>query len=270
MSRIKNYLFSCLAASLLFSTSSIQANCYENYCDPLTLPHKFYVAPEFSHVRRTREGGTKQEGTLYGIRAGYDRIKRYSLYWGLEGHWTQGTLNGHSGFGDGLRSTFTDSHVEGRLGFTLQTERWCRPSFTPYTGIGYFWEKNRYRSPSPAHLEFLTRAPYWILGFLSNMEVLPSLDIGFNAKACFMFNAKFDISRDREFGNHTLCIEDKVNYRLELPLTYRYCPSASSIEFAFVPFYEWRHYGRRISFPVAFLDTKLKVYGVDLQIIYRL
>ncbi|CCB86375.1 MULTISPECIES: outer membrane protein [Parachlamydia] len=256
---------------ILVKTLTISAEECEDICDrPLPFPHKFYIGPEFYHVHRTREGGTKQNGWIYGGRLGYERIKRFGLYWGVEGHWAQGSLCGHSGNGHKLKSTFTDSNVEGRFGYTLQSKCWYQPSFTPYVGIGYAWEKNAYRHPSPIHLHFLTRFPYWAVGFLSNIEVANNFGVGLNYKAWFMYDARCKVSHDPEFGSTTLKIQDKTNHRVELPITYHYCPPCNHIDIALVPFYESRHYGRHFSFPFSFADTKLTIWGVNLQFIYRL
>jgi len=271
---MRNYILVILAIllSLLSIENTLMSQEWEGTCCTpyVSPPQKFYIGPEYLHVRRTRDGGTKQNGNLYGFRGGYERIKNWGIYWGVEGHWAQGCLTGHSGGHDRLKSTFTDSHVEGRLGYTFQIQRWCQPSITPFAGVGYFWEQNRFRSPSPLHLQFLTRAPYGLLGFLTNVELPRQFAIGLNFKACFMYDAKCEVSRDPEFGRTTLKIGDKINYRLELPLTYHFCIPCNAFDVALVPFYESRHYGQKLSFPFAFQETKLRIYGVNLQFIYRL
>ncbi|MBS4168434.1 hypothetical protein PARA125_001072 [Parachlamydia sp. AcF125] len=263
-------IFSTL--SLLFINSlTLTAVEQEDACwEPLPLFHKFSCGPTFYHVHRTREGGTKQTGWIYGARLNYERIKRFGFYWGLEGRLAAGTLTGHSGNGHKLKSTFIDNNVEGRFGYTLQQKRGCQLSFTPYMGIGYIWEKNAYRRPSPLLLHFLTRYPYCAIGFLSNMEVLANLGIGLNYKAWFMYNAHCKVSHDPAFGSRSLKIQDKTSHRAELPITYHYSPPCAHMDIALVPFYELRHYGRYFSFPFSFADTKIKNYGVHLQFIYRL
>ena len=51
-----------------------------------------YIGPEIYYVSRLKEGGSRQGGTLYGVRLGYDHVQRYKFYWGIDALWAKGTL----------------------------------------------------------------------------------------------------------------------------------------------------------------------------------
>ena len=270
------FLFLMTTSSLLSQDTCDSSECYtdcssEDICfeQPFLLPHKFYVGPEIYHLRRTREGGTRQTGEIYGVRVGYDRIKCSGLYWGGDALYGTGTLRGRSGIGDRLKSAFTDEQIEGRIGFTLQTKKWLRPFLTPFVGYGYFQETNKFRHPSPLRLKFRTCYNYFLTGFLSGLDINPHLSVGVNLKVRIMHDAKCKVSNDPELDNATLHINDKINYRIEIPIAYRLCSFTDHFELDLVPFYEFRHYGGRENFPFSFFDTKLRLYGINIQFSVR-
>lgn len=247
-------------------------NGYENECECsyyFPLPQRISIGPEIYHVRRTREGGTKQSGTLYGVRATYDRIKRYKIYWGGDFLWAKGTLKGKSGIGDRLKSTFTDEQIEGRLGYTFQQKSCYQPSLTPFIGYGYFRETNKYHHPSPMRLKFQNRFQYFTFGFFSSLAINPCLNVGFNFRAKAMIHARCRVSNDPEIDNFTMQIGERMIYRYELPILYRNFCIGENFELGVVPFYETRHYAGKDNFPFNFLDTKLRLYGVNLQFAFR-
>lgn len=242
--------------------------CSEHYSFPL--PHKFSIGPEFYHLQRTREGGTKQDGWMYGVRGSYDRIKRYKLYWGIEGHWAQGTLKGHNGLDDTIKSTFTDAQIEGRLGYTLQAKCTYKPSLTPFVGYGFFRDTNKFKDPSPLLVKFVTTYRYVAYGFLSSIEPRDNFNIGLNFKGWSMIHARTKVEDDPEEENNSMLMGERFNYRIELPIQYRYCACNEHLELGLVPFYEFRHYGRRENFPFDYADTKFRLWGVTIELTYRL
>src|SRR5690606_30325328 len=56
--------------------------CYEGVPPNMTHPNKLSLAPEYYHIQRTRNGGTKQSGNAGGLRLTYDYLKRYCVYVG--------------------------------------------------------------------------------------------------------------------------------------------------------------------------------------------
>ena len=226
-----------------------------------------YAGPEIYDVQRTKEGGTKQSGVLYGVRGGYEHICRYKLYWGIEGLWAKGVLEGKNQ-DIRLKSELTDANIEARIGYTFQCKSWRCASLTPYFGGGYFWEMNNYMHPSPLHVHFTNTFSYIPVGFLSQIYITPHWSIGLNFKARFLVESEVRVSHDPDHENQTQNYEDEVQYRVELPITYFLCWKQHSLAVNIVPFYEYRPYGHRANFPFDFLETKLNLYGVTLKFLY--
>ena len=235
-----------------------------------------YLGPEIYHISRLKEGGSKQQGFLYGIRMGYDHVRRYKLYWGMDVLWAQGTLKGSRKretphgeiLTDHLKSIFTDINLEGRAGYTFQSKNWRCASFTPYTGLGYFWENNDYKHPSPLQVLFKNRFFYLPVGFLSQIFVTPSLSIGFNFKLRYLLEAVQKVEHDPEYGKLTQHYQEKLQYRIEIPVSYFFCWKDYPLGASIVPFFEYRPYGHRANFPSDFLEVKLKIYGATLKLHY--
>jgi hypothetical protein len=226
-----------------------------------------FIGPEIYYIKRTKEGGAQQSGTIYGVRLGYDYIKRYRLYSGVDALWAKGTIEGHVQE-EKLKSQFTDINVEARIGFTFQSKCWRCFSFTPYSGIGYFWEKNFYQHPSPLQIHFKSTFSYVPIGFLSQVFLTPNLSIGVNFKVRYILEGEHHVSHDPEHENMTQHFEEKLQYRGELPVTYFFCWNKNPLGISLVPFYEYRCYGHRANFPFDFLETKLKLYGATLKLLY--
>ena len=226
-----------------------------------------YVGPEIYYVKRAKEGGAWQTGTLYGVRLGYDRVRRYKLYWGVDALWAQGTLEGKAQ-DDHVKSIFTDINVEGRVGYTFQSKCWRCASFTPYTGLGYFWENNFFEHPSPLPIHFKNRFSYVPFGFLSQIFITPRWSVGANLKVRFLLQSSVEATHDPEREDTTQNYEERLQYRAELPITYFICWRKHSLAFSLVPFYEYRPYGYRANFPFDFLETKFNLYGGTFKILY--
>lgn len=248
---------------LCLSETESNACCIEEIKCVKRCPHRIYVGPEAYYLRRDREGGTRQEGGVYGARAGYDYIKRYCFYVGGEAAYGRGRLHGHSGTGHRLKSTFIDASIEGRVGYTFQQKEGCRFAFTPFVGGGYIVEKNNFIHPTPITVHFRTECSYVTAGFLSSMTCSPCFDIGINFKAKYMIDARNQVSHDADSDVHKMLIKNEMHYRVDLPLTYYLC---SDFALSLVPFYEYRHYGNQANFPFDFLDTQLNMYGVTLKL----
>lgn len=231
---------------------------------------KLYVGPEFYHVHRKREGGAKQDGLIYGIRAGYDRIKPSSLYLGFDVLYGKGTLDGHNAAGHCLKSKFSDISVEGRLGYTLTMKCRLQPSFSPYAGIGYFVEKNNFSKPRPTPIHFKNSYLYAAIGFLSQISITDRFDLGFNFKAKFPYEARCRVSNDPREDDSKQNIQEKFQYRAELPITYKFAECYDRFCLSVVPFYELRQYGHQPNYPCDFLETRLNIYGIQLKMMYCL
>lgn len=274
-----SFIFLCAAllpyANLQLFAQDDASDCEarEEECGPsfaFPLPHRFSIDPEIYHLQRNREGGTKQDGWMYGVRANYDYIKRYCIYWGIDGLWAKGKLDGRNGAGDKLKSTFTDSHIEGRLGYTFQAKWCCQPAFTPFVGYGYFRDTNKFQEPSPLLVKFITTYRYVSYGFVSSISPVDDLNVGFNFKGWSMIHPRTKVEDDFDEDDASMLMGERFNYRIELPILYRYCACNEHLEIGLTPFYEFRHYGRRENFPFDYADTKFRLWGFTLQLTYRL
>lgn len=252
---------SILFGSLLISNSLPSKQWIKTYSvDP-------YIGPEIYYMKRLKEGGAKQGGTLYGVRIGYDYVQRSKFYWGADALWATGTLEGRIR-DEHLKSNFTDINPEVRLGFTFQSKCWRCASFTPYVGLGYFWETNDYQHPSPLKIHFKNQFSYVPIGFLSQIFITNTLSIGLNFKVRIIFEGEQHVTHDPKHENMTQHYQEKLQYRIELPATYFFCWTSHPLAVSLIPFYEYRHYGHRANFPFDFLDTKLNLYGATLKLHY--
>lgn len=259
------FLYPLLAFSFML-TSSLA--CDEEAADFLPL-YKASLGPEFYHVKRTREGGASQSGGMIGVRGSFERIGRYKWYLGVEGLYGTGTIKGHAGSGAKIKSKLSDYQIEGRLGYTFQAKCGFRPALTPFVGYGYWEETNHYKFPSPLLVKFSNQAPYVSFGFLSTITICPQFTAGFNFKARALIDSECRVKNDPVFGHLKMYIHDEMQYRFELPLYYDYYCNCRVFELGLVPFYEYRHYGGRENYPFDFLDTKLRIYGINIQFTYR-
>lgn len=262
MQRLKNFAIALLTLCPFFLVEA------EPCCDDYLFRHQFYVGPEIYYLKRTREGGSKQQGCLFGGRLGYDYIRRYAFYFGVEGLYAGGNLDGRNKEHKKLKSTFIDANAEARFGYTFEAKNSYHPSFTPFIGIGYFWEANKFKHPSPLPVHFHNKFTYIPVGFLSRFFVNENLSVGLNFKARFIYEGKVTATHDADCDDSSQTYEEYPQYRVELPISYyfNWCSTDSGVTFE--PFYEYRHYGHRANFPFDFLDTKFNLFGVTLKVLY--
>lgn len=260
-------VFFLLNTSIGLSCNTSCDSCSE--CDHYSKGHILTLAPEYYFLKRTRDGGTKQTGSVFGGRASYDYIKRYNIYVGAQAFYGYGILNGHSGTDEKIKSHWNDEQVEAYLGYTFQCKNFPHFSFTPFGGYGYFRESNKFVSPSPLHLKFITQFGYFAYGFLSSAMVHPCISLGLNARFRTPWQPKCKISNDPEFDDVKLVVGEHLQYRIEVPIAYHSKFICNLIEFGLMPFYEMREYGGRENFPFDFFKTKIQIFGIDLKLIYR-
>lgn len=233
-------------------------------------PHRFSVGPEIYFMQRTKEGGSKQHGFLFGGYACYDRIRRSALYWAAEGRYAYGLLKGHNAESDPLKSYKMDSQIEGRFGYTLNKGPSRCLWLTPYFGSGYFNGTNRFVDPSPIEYKMRVQFPYIAFGFLSKIDFRKCWSVGLDFKVKYPVGARSKITGDDdpEVDHAKFYIEDKFMYEVDLPLTYRWCWGCRTMAASFVPFYNYRHYGGHENYPFDFIDTKFQIYGVRFLLRY--
>lgn len=230
--------------------------------------NKFSISPEFYHVKRTREGGTRQSGFLFGGQARYERIKGFDFYWGLQASYAKGRISGKGGKGNALRSHLTDREIEGRLGYTFCSEKYFKPfypSLTLYAGYGYFGETNKFLPPTFLTLKFKDYFNYISGGCLSSLYLTPEFKAGLNFKGAWMIRGRSKISDDPSFDDLSLIMGSKMQYEIEAPLTYVRCNDCFTFELSAVPFAQYRHFGGMGNFPFDFADTMINVFGLRLM-----
>ena len=226
------------------------------------------LGPQWIHVNRAKEGGTKQSGDLFGGYFTYDRLKRYGWYLGAEASYAKGSLKGSVDEGGHLHSTFTDVWAEGRFGYTLQKKEGNRFAFTPFVGFGYAMEKNNFNKSSPLAIHFKTHFYYISTGFLASMHFCDNFDCGVLFRARISYDPKCKVSHDPENESVSQKIGEKVQYRIELPITY-HIPCHDQLAVTMYPFYEYRPYGEHVNFPFDFIKTTLNLWGASANLVYR-
>lgn len=228
-----------------------------------------YAGEESYYLWRLRNGGTKQEGRIDGVRVGIDRLKPYGLYIGADYLYACGSLRGKTALGNPLSSELTDQIFEVRIGYTLQENISRRTFITPFLGWGYFEEINGFHPPSLLPCKFTDSFNFVAVGFLSGVNFTPLLSMGINFKVRFMQDAKSEVTEDPLFDDVTLAMENETCYRLEVPITFTPCDSFLGLGGQIAPFYEFRHFGGREGYPFNFKDTKFHLLGLRLSLVYR-
>lgn len=242
----------------------------EAFCKDYSLNREqYYIGPEIYQAWRSKKGGTKQDGTLYGVRLGYDRLKRYGWYWGGDFLYAEGTIDGHTSQHQKLQSRMSDLSAEVRFGYTFQQKCGWQASFTPFLGVGTFVERNYLNHSSPLPLHFKNYFSYVSTGFLFWFHPLERFEAGLNFKARFPFEPRCYVSNDP--GSEPVCqnIKEEAHYRVDLPLTYRLnCEGSQAL--SLVPFFEYREYGGHPNFPFDFVKTNFDIWGATIEYVYRI
>lgn len=248
-----------LSLIMVCATTTIRANCH----------FYVYAGEESFYFWRLRDGGTKQEGRIDGIRVGIDRLKPYGWYIGADFLYAHGSIRGKTGRGSPLSSELTDEIYEIRFGYTLQNNTCRRPFITPFVGWGHFKEVNNFHPPSSLPCKFTDTFNFVAAGFLSGVNFTPLLSMGINFKVKFMQDAKSEVTEDPLYDDVTLEIENETLYRLEVPVTFTPCDAFLGLGGQITPFYEFRHFGGREGYPFNFKDTKFHLAGIRLSLVYR-
>ena len=257
----KNSIFSlCLAFCIASTLMTTKADGQQ--------PQSLSIGPEIYHLKRTREGGAYQSGTIYGGRINFDFIKRNKVYWGAQAFYATGTIDGKGATGSKIKSQWTDALLEGNIGYTLRCKESPHYSFTPFVGCGYLQETNQFKSPSPLHVKLSNYFGYLSYGFLSNVDLINDFQIGLNARFRNPWEPRCKISRDPDLKTHDQLIGDCFQYRIELPISYNLSGYYDRFTIKATPFYEARFYGSRVNFPFDFLKTKVRIIGGNVQLSY--
>ncbi|MCH9610413.1 MAG: hypothetical protein S4CHLAM81_12840 [Chlamydiales bacterium] len=229
-------------------------------------PNILDVGPEVYYLRRQRAGGTKQTARMDGIFVDYDRLHRYSWYFGGSYSYAQGRLKGHSGSQSDILSTLTDKLWELRFGYNFQRRGESGYFVAPYGGYGRFDEVNDFHPPTPLLFKFHNSFNFVSVGFLSGVNLSPLFSMWINFKMKFMLNGETKVTDDPVMGDSTLLMNNEVLARIEVPLIFSPPSVRMGLEFVMEPFYEFRHYGGREGFPFDYIDTKYNLYGANFAL----
>ena len=257
----RHIFFAFLSTVFLLGILFCHHECYGSFQNLITGPHRGFIGPEIYHMKRIKKSGSQQTGWLYGGSALYERLKNQGCYWALSGYYTYGCLTGKTAPGDRLKSKLSETEIEGRLGYSFCLNQRKSLSLTPYAGYGSLYSKNQFVAPSPFVYTFHDRFHYGAVGLLSSICLTPSLETGFDFKAKFMVEGKSIVAGDPDNDKVSLLMENETHYEINIPTRYHSCWKNYDIIVSLVPFYRFRHYGGRESYPSHFVDTKFHIYG---------
>jgi hypothetical protein len=227
-------------------------------------PHALFIGPEYSHISRTREGGSKQTGNLVGGHIRYDRISPHSIYLGADAYYDTGKAKGKTASGKQIRSTIDEYEIQARLGYNLYIDRINQLLIIPYATYSYFYGRNKFYGPSPNQYKLhdhlhLGGAGLWVSFCLFDCC---RLGVDFNAK--YIVDGKNKVTDDPEYDNIKLEIESQWQYELAIPIEFKVPVCDCCLECRFVPFYRFRHLGGKPNYPFDYKETKYRLYGAQL------
>lgn len=258
-------LLTCFLMTLKLEASYLGTfNHFLGGCDG----YRFSLGPEFYHSHRKRAGGSWQEGYLYGGEARCDYVSPNRFYYCARGEIASGTMSGYSAGGSELQSDVTEEEIEGRIGFTFAPCWDHQPLLIPFVGYGYFCEKNNFVDPSPLPIHFRNSSKYVSWGFCAEVPLDCSLTFGANFIWKYFLDCRSRVTNDPFIEDFEIQAESETQFEFELPMTYQSCFEALSLKL--VPFYKYRRYGGRESFPFDFIDTQFNIFGARFLFTYEL
>jgi hypothetical protein len=259
-----------LLLALLVCSFSGECSAWE--WNPFVGPHYFSAGPEVDYMRRSRDSGSTMDGCLFGGWGSYDRFHPMSWYYGVEGYWVSGHIDGNFK-GTHTKAYDRDSTVLGKVGLTFQSSSWRQWTLIPFVGYGYFCGVTKFSPRQVAKDEedegsvklkeivFHDTFKYYSVGFLSWAKLTKCVGLGINFKWNYMNDGKQRIDDDPQFGDVNLTMNDKSHYEVDFPLTYSACFRGKSFFASLVPFYRFRQYGGRENYPFDFATTIYHIGG---------
>lgn len=229
-------------------------------------PHFFSLGPEAYYLKRNKKGGTWQDGWLFGVRGGYEKLNSKGLYLSVDGYWVTGELEGNSKAGNPLKSEVAEYEIEGRIGGSYSFPKSCCITWVPYLGYGYFTSHNDFVKPTP--LIYNSKSTFYYLagGGMVLLSIGDCWNAGFHFKYKLPEEPKCTIKNDPDYGTVVLNLGVKSQYEIELPIRYRCCWMGKKLGFMLAPFYRYRHYGHQANYPADSIDTKFHIWGGHFQI----
>jgi hypothetical protein len=224
-------------------------------------PHFVSLGPEIYYLKRKKEGGSFQDGMLYGVHGTYERLRHCGFYWAADGYYATGCIEGETKSGKPLKSNLTDSQIEGRLGYSLCYSFCPKLRLIPYAGYGYFRSVNDFKKPSPLLLKFTDEFQYVAGGAMLIIDINPNWDAGVHYKYKYPWEPKCRVSRDPENETLTLNVGTEYQYEIEIPIRYHRCWKGRNIGITLAPFHRFTHYGAQANFPSDVIDTRFRIWG---------
>lgn len=226
-------------------------------------PNRLYLGPDFFYRDYSEEEitpGFKSDefGTLFGLQATYDYVKRNSVYFGLGFRYGGGQTTYDGGLQDQAGNSLgpaqgkTDNqflNVEGRLGYTFAPDRQKRFLLSPFVALGYHqWNRDisgDLSTPSgPVRVLDTLEVYSWGYvgpGFHAEYKVSPKFDIGLNAKLMFMFGGRISLENSFQgivFNDGRGDLGNTLQYEIELPLTYHLIEnSRTAVDLKLTPYF---------------------------------
>ncbi len=230
----------------------------------LTGPRTVSLGPEVYSMHRNRANGSKQHGWLWGVHAIFERERENALYWGVEGRWAEGDLDGHLANAMKLHSRLSEGDIEGRVGFFGSFTYGYPIAIIPFVGGGYYWGTNDFHHPSPMRVKFHDRYSFWSVGFLTKITLTPCLQTGLRFFARRMGHGYTHVSDDPEFSSVNIEMNNKWHFLIDIPIIYSFTLCEKTFGININPFFEYRRLGGRENFPFDFIDTQFQNWGVRL------
>lgn len=242
--------------------------CLFGFCCSLSAYCTIWGGPEVYHLKRNRDSGVYQSGTLAGGRFGIERYKRWGFYLGGDVLFADGNLHGKHPVNGSSPSYLQELQYEGRIGYQLSCGGF---SVIPVVGMGYFHSINDFCPIIKTYqgsdkkkiidLIFRTRFGFTLVGILSEFR-WSCWSIGANVKVRFPFDSRNQIIvpnfQDTQF------MGEEPHYVIDVPISFQ----SGCFGLSVVPFYRFRHYGawegRR-----NFFGTKFRIWGARVLFVIK-
>jgi hypothetical protein len=224
------------------------------------------VGPLAYYMKRQRDNYTQQGGELYGLSANWQRLKNNAIYLGGFFDVAEGNLYGYTGSGSPLKSLFTDMDAEAQIGYTFFcTGRICA-QFSPFIGVGYLQQTNKFLPPSSNTFKFVDRVQYGSFGFYWTNYFTSRFSTGLKITLKPIYKAKCFVSNDPSNDNVIQLIDEKMFVTVEIPITYSLFNHSCRYKFTITPFYDYRDFGGRFNYPYDFIRTTYNSVGARLLV----
>lgn len=227
-------------------------------------PHRLTAFAHADYLKRTREGGSSQKGTIVGFGADYERLKEFGIYLFGETSEGKGTLKGSTSGEAVLKSRFYQENYFGRLGWSIS---FCKFIFAPFVGGGYTQMTNRFVDPSPLLVSMKIHYPYMLWGLKLEWQKSDKIHFITSLQLEKPFEPKCTIDDDPEYFTTHQTIKEKIQTVFQIGARFQQIiclPFDLSGETYF--FYQHNQYGRHDNFPFNFLDTTHNVVGLRASV----